>query len=202
MTPRTLLSLAATALLAAGCGAGTIERMPGETANPIRLDTVTTERRVGDDAPDMARVATAANEFLASQGFGHGDILTVRGGARSEREGLARALAAPGRTVRAAPGEDDGRGLRLVLMRTVATPPTCGDWSDPPTQDFSNLPPGNFGCANQSNLARMVADPNDLAGGRSAARFDSERMTVLIDAYRRDAIVITYGAAESVTSGD
>jgi pilus assembly protein CpaD len=173
--------------------------MPSESSNEITLNTIKSERMLDDGA--FGRTVRAANAFLADQGFGYGDRLIIEGGERPARQRLVEALAAPGRMVEVGGAVPDGRGLRLTLVRTVATPPTCGDWSDPPTHDFSNLPNGNFGCATQSNLARMVADPNDLAGGAAAGSFDSERMTVLIDAYRNDAITITEYNVTSQTGG-
>lgn len=186
--------------LLAGCGTTTLDRQPSEDQKTIELAAIKTERRVGDLSID--RAAEAAERFLAERRFSYGDQLIIEGGERFERARFAEALAAPGRSVSVAAGMDDGKGLRMTLIRTVATPPACADWSDPPTHDYSNLPPANWGCANQSNLARMVADPNDLAGGRGTAPLSTEKLTVLIDAYRRDAIVITeYKVTSSTGAG-
>ncbi|MCR9219045.1 MAG: CpaD family pilus assembly protein [Alphaproteobacteria bacterium] len=199
MRRRTILAGAALLLLA-GCGATKLDRGASEGGSEIRLDTVRSERLVGDLT--VAQAAEAAERFLTSIDFGYGDRLIVQGGEEPARRRLAEALAAPGRSVTALAGPPDGRGLRLTLERTVATPPTCEDWSDPPTGDFSNLPRRNVGCATLSNLARMVADPNDLAAGRNGGRLDSQHFTVLIDAHKRDAVVITdYTVTNNATGG-
>lgn len=198
MRRRTVLAGVALLLLA-GCGATKLDRAASEGESEIRLDTVRSERLVGDLT--IAQAAAAAERFLTSLNSGYGDRLIVQGGEEPARRRLAEALAAPGRSVTALAGPPDGRGLRLTLVRTVATPPTCGDWSDPPTGDFSNLPRRNVGCATLSNLARMAADPNDLAGGRDGGRLDSQHFTVLIDAYKRGAVVIADDAMGGNTAG-
>jgi len=187
------------AVTLAGCGGTKLDRQPSEASNAIELVAVKTERRVGDLSID--RAAVAAERFFVERGLAYGDRVIIEGGAPAERARLVQALAAPGRSIAARSGSADGSGLRLSVIRTVATPPTCADWSDAPTQDFSNLPPSNWGCANQSNLARMAADPNDLAGGRGGASLDSDKFTVFIDAHRRDAVTITEYRVTSATGG-
>ena len=57
--------------------------------------------------------------------------------------------------------------IRVSYMRYVAEPPQCGDWSTNLAYDPMNLPYPNLGCAQQRNLAVMVANPADLLGPRS-----------------------------------
>jgi pilus assembly protein CpaD len=71
----------------------------------------------------------------------------------------------------------DGREapVRVSYLRYVAEGPVCGAW---PTnladqRDNGNYP--NFGCANQKNLAAMVANPADLLGPRTESDRPSER---------------------------
>ena len=58
--------------------------------------------------------------------------------------------------------------IRVVVSRTSASVPGCPIWQDPqigaPTKTSSN-----FGCATNSNLAAMIADPNDLVLGQTGS---------------------------------
>ena len=65
--------------------------------------------------------------------------------------------------------------IRVSYLRYVAEAPVCGYW---PTnlgeqRDNGNYP--NFGCANQHNLAVMVANPGDLLGPRTESDRSGER---------------------------
>jgi pilus assembly protein CpaD len=58
---------------------------------------------------------------------------------------------------------------RVVITRATASVPGCPDWSAKSDMNYSNgLSPG-FGCAVNSNLAAMVADPQDLIEGKKGA---------------------------------
>jgi len=57
--------------------------------------------------------------------------------------------------------------VRVVVARTRATVPGCPNWDRPASPDFANQQMPNFGCAVSTNLAAMVADPQDLIYGRS-----------------------------------
>jgi pilus assembly protein CpaD len=58
---------------------------------------------------------------------------------------------------------------RVVITRATASVPGCPDWSAKSDMNYSNgISPG-FGCAVNSNLAAMVADPQDLIEGKKGA---------------------------------
>lgn len=80
---------------------------------------------------------------------------------------------------------DRSAPLVLSYKRYVAKASTCGDWSTSMTKDYKNLPMPNFGCATQSNLAAMVADPADLVKPRSMAPADADRRNTVLDKYRQ-----------------
>lgn len=64
------------------------------------------------------------------------------------------------------------RGLESVHQPVVgdrADVPACPDWSRPSQPDFQASTTSNYGCAASTNLAAMVADPQDLLRGRSDA---------------------------------
>lgn len=55
---------------------------------------------------------------------------------------------------------------RVVITRSSARVPGCPDWSATSDMNFNNATSPNFGCAVNSNLAAMVADPQDLLEGK------------------------------------
>ncbi|MFO6430380.1 CpaD family pilus assembly protein [Erythrobacter sp. W302b] len=55
---------------------------------------------------------------------------------------------------------------RVVITRTSATVPGCPDWSAKSDMNYSSGLSPNYGCAINSNLAAMVADPQDLLEGK------------------------------------
>ena len=55
---------------------------------------------------------------------------------------------------------------RVVITRSSARVPGCPDWSATSDMNFNNATSPNFGCALNSNLAAMVADPQDLLEGK------------------------------------
>lgn len=78
--------------------------------------------------------------------------------------------------------------VRVVVSRTRAEVPNCPDWSRKSQPNFEERTMPNFGCAVNSNLAAMVADPNDLFHGREAASsVDAMTASKAVQSYRRAA---------------
>ncbi len=82
-----------------------------------------------------------------------------------------------------------GRGsngpIRFAYMRYVAQGPNCGQWPDNLARDSRNLNYHNFGCAQQANLAAMIANPADLVTPRTMDPADAERRSLVFDRYRQ-----------------
>ncbi len=57
--------------------------------------------------------------------------------------------------------------VRVVVSRTLASVPGCPDWSSKSDFNFNNATSSGYGCAVNSNLASMVADPEHLIRGAS-----------------------------------
>ena len=55
--------------------------------------------------------------------------------------------------------------VRVVVTRSRAYVPDCPDWSDRQASNFENATSDNYGCAINSNLAAMIADPEHLLHG-------------------------------------
>jgi pilus assembly protein CpaD len=76
-------------------------------------------------------------------------------------QGLLLSEGMPVTAGRAAPG-----GVRVIVSRASASVPGCPIWEDE-TVGTPERTSTNFGCATNQNLARMIADPNDLVRGQS-----------------------------------
>jgi len=58
---------------------------------------------------------------------------------------------------------------RVVITRSSAAVPGCPDWLANSDMNYTNGTSPNFGCAVNSNLAAMVADPQDLLEGKQGS---------------------------------
>ena len=73
--------------------------------------------------------------------------------------------------------------IRVSYLRYVAEGPDCGAWTTNLAHEPQNLPYPNMGCANQHNLAAMIANPADLLGPRSETDRNDARRTVTMAKY-------------------
>jgi len=58
--------------------------------------------------------------------------------------------------------------VRIVASRSTASVPDCPSWTDPGI-DSPVRTGTNYGCATNSNMAAMIANPDDLVHGREAS---------------------------------
>jgi pilus assembly protein CpaD len=123
----------------------------------------------GLDGSERARLG----DWFASLGLRYGDRIYVDQGGFDDpavRQAVADAAAYYGLLLSqgapATAGPVRARGVRVVVARTSASVPGCPIWED----ELVGAPERtatNFGCATQSNLANMIADPNDLVLGQT-----------------------------------
>ena len=78
--------------------------------------------------------------------------------------------------------------IRIGYPKIVAQVGPCGLWPQDLGANFSrdwveNRPPWNFGCAEQHNLAAMVADPSDLVQPRGETPAYTMRRTTVLGNY-------------------
>lgn len=66
-------------------------------------------------------------------------------------------------------GDPPAGSLRVVVSRSTASVPGCPSWRDRSQADLVGGQGDNYGCAMASNLAAMVADPQDLVRGRTTS---------------------------------
>ena len=87
----------------------------------------------------------------------------------------------------AADAKDRNYGLNSVnqpvVSATLAQVPNCPNWASG-GRDSAALTDSNYGCASNSNLAAMVADPMDLIHGKSDGTTDTHGVTRAIKAWR------------------
>ncbi len=195
---------AVSVLTLAGCSTlsnGASDAKTVAEEHPIAVDTQVVTLTIpvenaaaGLSTTDRARVRAFADHYLR---IGHGPV-SVTAPTGSRGDAAARDAAADARTVLDATGVDpadvefasyrsaeDKRELVLSFTRYVATPPACGDWSPTFKRDFKNLSSPNYGCATQSNLAAMIADPRDLSQPADGTPPDANARARMIGAYRR-----------------
>lgn len=81
----------------------------------------------------------------------------------------------------------DAATVRLVYGDITAhVPSNCGQWPNDLFEDSQNYNYQNFGCATQTNLAAMVANPADLLGPRGESEIDASRRTTVIENWREE----------------
>lgn len=79
--------------------------------------------------------------------------------------------------------------VTISFARYEAQPMACQSWSEfDARKTATNLSPDRFGCAQNANLAAMVADPGDLLGDRTDPSRDAARVQVGIDKHRKGDI--------------
>lgn len=105
--------------------------------------------------------------------LGYGDSIYVDApAAQGARYDVAQLAANYGMTVQ--PGAPVTAGgvpagmARVIVTRTRAQVPGCPNWSVPSQPNFNNRTMSNFGCGVNSNIAAMVANPEDLIHGRES----------------------------------
>ena len=79
----------------------------------------------------------------------------------ANRYGMLVAEGAPVTVGRSSPGQ-----ARVVITRSMASVPGCPDWSHTAEGNEKNATNPNYGCAVNSNLAAMIANPEDLIHGQ------------------------------------
>jgi pilus assembly protein CpaD len=122
----------------------------------------------------------------------YGDRVSVdygSGGSVPAIEGaVARAAADRGLTIdgpapvtsgQVAPGM-----IRVVVTRSSASVPSCPDFSVDHDRNYNASNHSNYGCSVNSNLAAMIADPEDLVRGRDNKRLDANSGKNAVAGYR------------------
>ncbi len=175
---RSLLALSIAGALA-GCSSATagpagINRALHSVHQPVVERTTYTLDLMGGIAGLPAGEGRRLDAWLAALGAAPGDTLAVDGTASPAA--MTDLAAITGRHGLLADGQRAASGglppagmLRVALTRSSAQVPGCPDWADHTGNQLDNRTSNNYGCAINSNLAAMIADPQDLLRGRSDA---------------------------------
>jgi pilus assembly protein CpaD len=148
------------------------------------------------------------DSWFAGLGLGYGDTIFVDGAysepARSQvaevagRYGLQVHAAAPVTAGMVAPDM-----VRIVVSRNRAEVPGCPNWSLASHPNVDNRSMSNLGCGVNSNLAAMVANPEDLFHGRDGGAVgDAATAAKAVDSYRRAAPTGEQGLQDISTKKD
>jgi len=118
--------------------------------------------------------ADRLNGWFQGLGIGYGDSIYVDGPYADAARGQVAAIAGQyGMMVSAGapvtPGAVAPGTVRVVVSRRRAEVPNCPNWSRPAQPNFDNRNMANFGCGVNSNIAAMIANPEDLIHGREGA---------------------------------
>ncbi|WP_068090644.1 CpaD family pilus assembly protein [Novosphingobium rosa] len=165
------LALTLGALSLAGCGGTATNRLMVPQHQPVVTHaSFSLDLAQGNDGLAPAEKARLSGWFDA-MGLRYGDQIAIDDPAANPRTRAAVAdlASAKGLMVSTQPplaqAALEPGTLRIVLTRASATVPGCPDWSANSETNTMNALHPNFGCAVNSNLAAMVANPDDLLHG-------------------------------------
>jgi pilus assembly protein CpaD len=179
-------------LTLAACGGGTPANRGLESARQpvVERQNYTLDLNTGAGGlsiPEQRRLAS----WFESLELKYGDRISIddplESGATYEavaaiaaRHGLLVSEGAP-----VTEGFVDPGSARVVVTRSRAHVPGCPDWSGRMTSTLNNETNNNFGCAVNSNLAAMIADPEHLLeGAKGTGETVVMSSTKAIDSYR------------------
>jgi len=92
-------------------------------------------------------------------------------------------------------------GVRVIVSRTRAEVPNCPNWSVPAQPNFNNREMSNYGCSVNSNLAAMIANPEDLVHGREGGISTTGAGSKAVVLYRTTPPTGAKGLADVSTKG-
>ena len=195
----------------AGCSTGMADE-PQRGVEAVNAPVVARNDFVFDAAAPGGMLAPGEAERLNGwfQGLdlGYGDSVYVDGGyADAARNQIAQVAGSYGLLV--TPGSPVAGGplvpgaVRVIVSRTRASVPGCPNWSGASQPNYMNRMMPNFGCAVNSNLAAMVANPEDLVHGREGSAVgDAMTASKAVGAYRRAEPTGTKGLSDIRTKKD
>ena len=187
-----LLGLASTL---AACQTAPVTDRPAKGLSSVNVPVVTRADYSLDlpapdgslSAPDAARL----DGWFRSMVLGYGDMVYVDGPMGYDaRSDVARIAGQYGMLV--SPGAPVTMGavpqgmIRVVVARTKASVPGCPNWSKAATPNFDDASMSIFGCGVNSNLAAMIANPQDLVSGREGSGVgDAVTASKAVETYRK-----------------
>jgi pilus assembly protein CpaD len=193
MRTTTFATLASLGLALGACGGATINRGVESVHQPVvsRADYVFDVNASGDGLSPGE--ASRLSGWFESLRLGYGDRVSVdmadAGYSAATRDAVADLAARYGllldSTAPVTAGAIAPGNVRVVISRMKASVPGCPDWSGSMGDDLNSNSGSNFGCATNSNLASMIANPADLVSGQQgSSTIDARTSGKAIKSYR------------------
>lgn len=205
MHTRTWLLALVPALLLGGC-AGTAQQGVESLHQPVVSRTDYAIDLASDGSGLAPGEAQRLSGWMAGLQLGFGDRVSVddpgRTGSSADVQrqaayyGLLLDSVAP-----PTPGAVPPGAVRVVVTRMVATVPDCPDYSMETVPSYTQATSSNYGCSINSNLAAMIANPEDLVRGQPGGpTIDPSLSAKAIRTYReRTAGSVSGGGQASAT---
>ena len=161
---------------------------------------------VPGDGLDPA-TGSSVRQWFDAIGLDYGDRISIDGSAGNSgsnrdiaeiaaRYGLFISEGAPVTEGAIAPGQ-----VRIVVSRSTATVSGCPDYSQPSQPNFTAAASSNYGCAINSTLAAMVANPEDLVKGQAARGSSADTAARAIRVWRDSEPTAKGGLKNEYTKG-
>ena len=198
-TPNLFRGLCLSAVLLAGSCTTNFQKDPDNFDDPAVNHPITVEpsyqslklsySAAGLDAADKEKLDSFVTDYRM---HGNGKIsIAVPGGA-----GMQQAVTAVADRInelgvsrdRILVAATSSAQIEINYISYQARNGACGDWSEDLSYTSENRTAANLGCANQHNLAAMVADPRDLLGPRAMDGGDAQRRQTVIDNYEHGQV--------------
>lgn len=205
------LLILATASTLAGCGTVAPVTDVRRGLDPVNVPVVTRQDFVFDAAAPGGSLGPAEAARLDGwfQGLdlGYGDSVYVEGPyALEARSDVARAAGRYGLLVSEGGPVLQGAlpegAVRIVVSRSRASVPNCPNWSEPSEPNYNNHSLPNLGCGVNTNLAAMIANPEDLVHGREgSSAVDAITATRAVQSYRTSKPTGEGGLKDITTKG-
>ncbi len=200
-----LIGLASTI---AACQTPNVDR-PARSIDTVNVPVVTRADYALDlNTPDGTLSSTEAarlDGWFRSMSLGYGDVVYIdSANGYDARSDVARVAGQYGLLV--ASGAPTSAGpvpmgmVRVVVARTMASVPGCPNWSVPSNPTFEHESMSNYGCSVNSNLAAMIANPQDLVFGREGSGVgDNITSSRAVDIYRK-AVPTGQGGLQDIST--
>lgn len=164
-------------------------KMPVVTNNQMSYDVPAHSGGLGPNGEK------ALDNWFSAIRLGYGDRITVDDpdayGTTERRNAVAEVVGRYGllldQTAPVTRGAVPAGMVRVIVTRAEAKVDKCPDWSRMSQPELETSTASNFGCATQSNLAAMIADPNDLIAGKPYSGSDANTAVKAVDAWRKAA---------------
>lgn len=193
MSKAKFLCVAMISLGLAGCGAIGANTSVYSTNQPVveRTNFVIDVNSDGSSGIEAAE-KTRLSEWMSALQLGYGDRIAIDFGegfaSNILKNEVAKLAAERGvlmqDTAPVTEGPISVGTVRIVVTRSTASVPGCPNWSKTTEANYNSATHPNYGCATNSNLAAMIADPEDLVRGKENESLDSNSGKRAIETYR------------------